>query len=582
MKNSIFRYIKHSSKSLPLRGRFRVAHALCTMNSALCTLVLALIFLTGCITDDIGPCTEGVNQIRQDYYYITLNVVNPQAATSRSVTTPTGESENGRLDATQSEKDFVSANIYFCNSDYHVLAEFESEYVAPVADDGTTTIRIKVNSFDQLKNLVGQENIKVLIAGNYKKDSSTALYTPSIPPTEGKADLTKATFPISGVAADPIGDYGDAGHLMPIVSAEAFTIDEIEAEEEGVKTAEDIVKGLFKRLTPTNAWWDVNSDPIKMERAVARIEFRGKITKKEAPAEGFEETFRYDVDGINGLKMDLVALAPFNVNKESYLFRHGSEGTDDAYKKESLEMFLVENGKSDGNDGSEVFNGYNWIASPWWEARSQELLNPFSVDENSYLINGVKMTPTTPGYKTITELFDRTPSTDLVVTQVGNEQGGYHPWWYVSENTLYSKEIMKDGEAEKNATGIAFMFEVIGSDGQAVSTKANNLTSVMSWSKEPDKEGWLEIMNSDNGDWIEIEPQGDHYYVTYMALIRHNASKSSDAVLPMYYGVVRNNTYQVSIGKLNGLPNPREPKQLYLDLQINILNWTKRDVGYDF
>ena len=508
----------------------------------------------------------------KDYYFINLNVVTPSKAVTRS-STRAGEDEVETIPGFTDENALVSAHVYFCTTDYKVLADFESDYVEPM-DGNETSIRIKVNGIEELTSLAG-ETVRVLIVGNKIKADGTALYSPAINRIAGKEDLTTATFPIPGVTSDPIGDFGEAGFNLPLMSADYFQTIIPKPDSENGQTAEDVIKALFSRVTPSNAWWDVNgkSNRIKLERGVARIEFRGKVDAKvEEENMILEESYRYEVDGFTDLQVELTSMAPFNINKNCYLFHHTSAGSDLAWLNTSNELFGVENGKSD------TFDGYNWIVSPWWTGSSQkpELWNPVGINNYRYTVDGVDVT-SAEGSIAIEELKDRARSTEL--TWEGSAKGGYHPWCYVSENTLYSTALINGTNVGEYATGVAFKFKVLDKTGAALtaSTRSEDMPQGCKWSVTDS--GLLEITDYETGNWVQLEAEGGEYYLTYIAYLIHNVRNVGG---PMYIGVVRNNTYQISISKLAGLPNPREPRELNLVLEVNVLDWNKRDVSMDF
>lgn len=522
---------------------------------------------------------------RDDYYYITLNVVTPTSPGTRadSQTTDQGASTDGELAGVANENALVSAHLYFCDKDLkEVLADFESEYVAPVDDKGNSFLRIRVSNLSDLEKLVGQEDVKILLVGNEKVSNGT-LYTPSVNPD----DISAGTFSVSSLTGDPnpIGDYGTAGKVLPLVSAEPLNIGKFKEAEDGVTTAEEIIRSLFTRLTPTNAWWDVNSTntPVKLERAVARIEYRGAIKEStevdgaDAQTEKYLETHDYAIDKMEDVKLRLHSMTPFNVNNKSYLFRHTSPGTDQA-RGTDIEIFGKENGKT------AEFTGYNWIASPWWSDGGQPtFINGLTNTDKAYLVNGVDL-GVDPSNIKIADLIGRTPSEEIKLSGA-KYSGGYHPWCYVSENTLYSQNLMEDEEVGKYATGVAFKFMVLDTEGKPITydthSSAQNFPLEIEWSREAGKERCLEITNLKTYDWVQIEEGKDgFYYLDYVAYIIHNYNAAG--IGPMFYGVVRNNTYQISISKLAGLPHPNDPRKVYLELDINVLKWERRDVGYDF
>lgn len=562
--------------------------------------LLALVMLPGCSAKD------GLDEDREipieesgEYYYITLNVETPTSPSSRStraddadsvdpsITEENGSSSSGELPGVDKENALMSAHIYFCDTEYKVLADFEAEYVDPVDNSNNSFLRVKVESLDALNGLVGQEKVYLLVTGN-EKVGATTLYTPS-----DRSDLKGSKFTVNSFSG-AIGDFGTDGDYMPLVNAEPFDLQGFDGLDSG-KTAEQIIKSLFSRLTPTNAWWDVNnkSNPVNLERAVARFEYRGKLSERGASAveepEGdassqYIESHVYSVDKMN-VKMRLVSMTPYNVNTTSYVFRHTSPGTKEAWEGTlaTVKMF----GKENGNTTELDF--YNWVVSPWWPS-TPSLLNAFSNTDKKYLIDGDSPSKAA-GTVTIDELMDRTVSEAITKKGTSTYQGGYHPWCYVMENTLYSQTAMDDEKLWNTATGVSFRFMVLDKNNEPVKFSTHEGVSSldpnssfpyeMAWSREEDKGNYLEITDMNTGDWVQIKPDEDGcYYLDYIAYIVHNYNE--DGIGPMFFGVVRNNTYQISISKLAGLPNPNDPRKAYLELDINVLKWERRDVEFGF
>ena len=50
----------------------------------------------------------------------------------------------------------------------------------------------------------------------------------------------------------------------------------------------------------------------------------------------------------------------------------------------------------------------------------------------------------------------------------------------------------------------------------------------------------------------------------------------------MYYGIVRNNVYQISINEIKNLPDPNDALTMYLQLSVKVKDWVKRKNGFNF
>ena len=578
-----------------------------TRQSALATCLIALgtCLLASCSESAIEePQTVDQSQAaNSDSYYITLRVSNPTEAVTRSSSTKdenNGYSSSGVLPGTTDETALVSATLYFCIDDV-VKASFPANYISTTNTDGESTIRIELGEDPSaLSSIVGssEQDVQLFLVGNTTYGSNKTLFSPT---GVGIGDnLEAAKFSISGVEDMPIGNYGSSGHIMPLVNAKEFKVS-IPGKTSG-KTELDVVKSLFERRTATIAWWDVkdndNNNVLKLERAVARLEYKDK--RAETSNEILKEDHNFQVGDLN-VYVKLYSLTPFNINKESYLFRHSAkaEGTG-----------KTATGKAELFGNEIITGGYNWVANPDWNytanvgysfaSTGRNFLNPLSLNDNkdAYIIDSTD--PENDGTITISELNSRT-----------NGSGdGYHPWCYVSENTVYSTELMPfktatsettsttDLLAAKYATGVAFKVLVLNQEGKPLQYSENRdkypIEITNSITTEAAKTGRYITITDKDEYWVDVAPEtatidgkeGSYYFLTYIACIVHNDDSEyapdENKFAPMFYGVVRNNTYQMSVEGIDGLPLPREPKSMYLRLNVNVLPWNVRKNDFYF
>lgn len=540
--------------------------------------ILGLIGLAACsdnveIDDNTQPAEP------KEEYYITLNVTTNEQSSTRATTDPNGGSSSGDVTGTDKENALVSAHVYFC-VDNRVVAEFESDYVQKV-NNLQSSIRIQVNErIEDLEGLVGK-TCQIFVVGNTKIENNQQLFNPIIGGVSSD-DLSEATFSVNSVAGLPIGDFGESGHLMPFVNAREFkvTIPEADIFEDPI----NIIKALFEKDTATIHWWEVKDDAgvskLDLERAVARLEYKDKRPEESETIDILKTPHNFRVGKMNVFAR-LYSLTPFNINKDSYLFRHAAEGS---LEKATGIPFML--GNENNNEDPIANDSYNWIVNPDWSHSGEEyfftndprnFLNPLSLNSkgDAFIIdNGGS---TNDGTITVTELDKRSYGVEDT----------YHPWCYITENTVYSTALMesidenKDLLAAKYSTGVLFTFKLLD--------KNNNLLTV----NTPKEDMPLEMRRNGNnvmiiepvsGDWVELPLQSDgNYHLKYIACIVHNGKKlNNDVMAPMFYGVVRNNTYQITIRELTHLPLPQDPLTMYLNADINVLNWKKKDVGYDF
>lgn len=552
-------------------------------------------------------------------YYIMLNVQAPNQAGTRNTTNENGTSGQ-ELPGTAAENALNQATIYFAVNNI-VKFSFESDYIEAYQAGNYTPqkthwIRIKIDdNISQFADLVGEEKVQMFIVGN-TTDGNTELYTPT--GVGINDDLTDATFSIASADADVAGDFGTAGHTMPLMNAEEYTLD-FSAETLNItlttattnkEKVAAVVKKYFKRDTGTILWWDM-VDVLKLERGVARLEFKD-ITRtstpetsgsKRATSNASLPAYCYQI-GESGVIVKIHALTPFNLNKESYLFRHTAEG-DNREANTAAKLF----GKERGTDNSK----YNWVAGSDWSfstnsfTKTPTFSNALSLsnlsdaqDDWAYVVG------TSNGDDDLTRLVS-------VIETRSNGSDGYHPWCYVPENTLPSvdlfehhKEVPKepatgtpgddddentvatDTETEtvpvitNNATGVVFKVQVMNEDGSAplrYNAEGQGYPDEITNSETPNNI----IITMDDGKWVELAPEGGFYYMKYIACIIHNEKTATDnGFVPMQYGVVRNNTYQITVADIPYLPLPRDPKTLWVSLQVNVLPWTVRKNDIDF
>ena len=528
-------------------------------------LIMGMV-VSGCVNETFSD--EKPSKTPDAEYFMSLSVSVPTEAT-RSNTLANGESSDDRLAGTANETTVKSATIYFCVGD-KVKAEIEvNQYIQTPNSTGNTTLWTKIADLSVFKDLAGEEEVGIFIVGNASESSLSHDFGTA---TGKENDANKAKITFAGADSAPIEDFGTDGKIMPLSSAKKFTTDkfkEVPAYDETDPTAYvEAIKGIFSRATVTNKWWDVNqeSTAIQLERAVARIDFKDKDNRAAG-----EEAWTYKVDSTTDLNIKLYSLQLFNINKNSYLFRHSSAGsTSNADATEGPALFDVERGNS----------GYTWVASHDWTSSNEgfekdsDFYNTLTLDETDFNIDGEDTTIT---IAELTETENNQPKRAL--------QDNYYPWCYVSENTLPSVELMTGEEAWKYATGIAFSFTLLDKNGKVLTktTKAEDYPSCITASTRT--EGAITIMDKD-ANWIDVEPDTNtgEFYITYLAYIVHNDSYSGMTApkIPMFYGVVRNNAYQLKVKSVEGLPRANDPESYYLSLQIKVLAWAKRDINVSF
>lgn len=535
-------------------------------------------FLYSCSNDSNEEIEPENPYVPKESYYIRLDVVASDNGTTRSATTPEGGSDDGVVNATDNENSLKSASVYFCVGN-EVKASFTSSgYINQPDKDGHTSLYCKIANLQALTDLAG-EKVNIVVVGNTENIDG---FSHNL---DNSKNISTAKFPISGVNSRPLGNYGENGLMMPLVSADNFYVTMPgDPDTDSAEEILEMIKGLFSERTPNNVWWnledDKNNSTLKLERAVARLEYRGIVS--EDGEEDKKNIFR--VGDLENVNVKLYSVTPFNIADETYLFKHTMLGDDDSAfsSGNDLTVFGSERGTVDG--------AYNWVASPWWGTGNgtPSLINKLNVSDHLYTIAG------TPLELDIAEVQARGMS-EALSGNGKNAKGGYHPMCYVSENTLYNTDIMSDLDVMNYATGVAFKFRLLNTDDKEINVKDETTWKFplqIDWNPEEgmgnpnDKtgnQGHLNITDLKTWEWVDVapDPVDGYYYLTFVGFIVHNAPLSAE-IAPMFYGVVRNNSYQISIGKIAGLPNPRDPRSCFLKLDINVLNWDSRDVGFDF
>lgn len=613
-----------------------------------------LLSLSSCSEEVIDNTGGDTGNLGNGSLFVSLRVVTPREASSRATYTDgDGTSTDGthhpyEEDPTDIENQLASAVIYFVSEDSETGEQIELALQAderyPATESGGATLTYEVEDVSSLVGLAGKSG-SIYIVANSTESALDHNFSKEI---GKKSDPAKATFTTLSLLSAPIGSFGDRGKINPLLNAKKgpmWRIPDGGTQEEKI----DNVKAMFDELRQGDLWWDLNetSNPLDLERGVARLEYKDKRPDSMTDA-GFNKENVFEIGNPGNIFIELYAIAPFNVNKESYLFRHGATG--DARKASGKsKIFGVENS---GNN-TEIYpegSGYTWISNPDWvyddtaneysfSAEGRSLINPLSLTpetKNAYLIGNNDWGPNEEGVATDPEGTVKIADLDKQSYASSDE---FKPWAYVSENTLYSTELMEDWSQDeegidddllvaKNATGIAFKFLLLGKDGNPLEyipdgtansgtpgeeatrgdeeegepeetplTYPDNITNSVS---DEAGERWITITDPATSEWIDLKPEKvtvkttfindegeeeereetkEYYFLKYIACIVHNDAEKEDGdpIPPMYYGVVRNNTYQLTINSIRSLPLPQQPRTVFLRMDVNVISWARVD-----
>ena len=371
------------------------------MKKILYTLPLLILAFAACTSEEPGIAgNDSVNEQapKEDKYYITLNVTLPtQNASSRSATDNTGNTadNNQNVPGVAAENELKSAKIYLCQGS-EVKAVFNQREDISFTNGSKTVITAEVTDISVLTALCGTQ-VNLLVVCNADETLNWTSLTSG-------GDAKSATFSLQSTTdIKPIGDYSNnaatnpsQGLTMPLVSA-ADCLITLPGEQGG--NADDnllAIKGLFTQGTATNLTYPV-PDVVNLERAVARIEYKDASTA---------QNHTYTITD-NSVKLQLVELQPFNINKTSYLFRHISEGGYDAAT--GVPSLL-------GNENGGIADKYNWVADPSWGTST----TPFTKSKNFY------NTLSTTDY-TLSNVVINALSTSTIDGRTASDAGGYKP-----------------------------------------------------------------------------------------------------------------------------------------------------------
>lgn len=529
--------------------------------------------------------------------FLSLNISVPVegATRTRSFTEDNGDSSDDVILGTTAESLIHSATLYFVDKQSGQIAlqlEARRDIEAP-DEDGNTVLYAEIEDITTLTaSQIAGHTFYIYIVAN----SGEASFLHNFSDT-GAGNVLRpenAVFNVSNFSG-PVGLFPSGGKTMPLVNND-YSLEVTIPSDADPDVLISKVMGLFSDVHDNEAHWKINENrAIQLERAVARLEYHdleGRVSSSDTPTGTAASRDNKDlppntywVGSSMNVCLRLASLQPFNINRQAYLFRHGATGTTTAAAGQST-IFVTENGGG---------SSYNWITNPDWslsgtswskpEVSSSGYLNPISVSETDYSVSG------SDGLVTVETL-----------ETASNGQDSFHPFAYVMENTLPSVSLMANYSASgsdlvplvtKYATGVAFRFLVLKNQTDPVTydPDKSGFPSEFDWSIETGETDHLQITDSETGQWVDIPPTVEtdangtsvkHYYLTYIAMMVHNDPQdagydpSADKFAPMYYGVVRNNSYQITVRSITGLPLPRDPKTIFLQIDCKVADWKKR------
>lgn len=504
---------------------------------------LPLLLALGACSSEEGLTPEVPSTGGEGNYYLTMNLAVPTDLVS-----PTRAiDENTQLPGSPNEEAITKLDLYLLDADS------ESGHTKDAILWSKTGITTGITGDNSNDNYDKNYNVKIeLDSSDLQGMADVAGHNISIfivCNPDQYADNDIATNGLEAKFKPTILTYGNNGQIMPMTnSAYSYIIEDFKgvSGETGVRskfTAEG--NDLIFNLTPT-----VNTEKksIDVERALARLDFAANTTGET----GWNYPL-YDgnVDNGSALTLQLYSITPFNVNTTSYVVRHGATNGTNAANND-VKVF------GDGTDG--------WVADPTWKYGTNAWTKDFVTNVPTYPL------VTTKPY-TLASFAGETKMSEWNASPANTN---YKEWCYISENTIPSNDLMNkegdDATLPVNATGVIFRFKVLGTDNNPiVPSQTTNLPSNVQVNGNK-----MIITLPKDGTTEEFTAVDGAFYVEYCGFINHNATEN-----PMEYSVVRNTVYQMKVNKIEHLPNP-DDVTYYLTLDINVLYWNKKTVGFDF
>lgn len=521
------------------------------MKKILYTLPL-LLGLAACSNDNTLTNSEPIQPTEPTGYYLTFDLTVPN--TPSTISTKAND-----LDGTENESSITDLDLYLVDSGTKNILYKKTNITSPESSpswsvvngtgsyDKIYTVSLKMEESDllQLHDLFGKEFYVMAVCNLNGKYSSPEVST-SLSKKMPSATLTDIDSEFMGDYLQTAGVYPkNQGSKLPLASAK-FAEATIQTFQETSSAGTDeakkkAVKDKFN-LSSDGKKMVLNLNSIDVERCLARLDLK----------QNSNNTWDYDLqDGKNGgnsgIKLRLYSIVPFNVNENYYVVRHTTSGDAEAASGDPT-----------------LLGGGSWTADAFWT-------NSTGLQDVAPKIN----TWGSISFDKATKVADLSSTEDTKKRDIS--EGGYFPWWYVTENTNISNS---EENLKTNATGVMFRFEILTNDATGAEpitkdTQSSKLPTGVTISGEGDN-ATLTVLLSKSGKKQTFTQNNGHFYLDYPGFITHNASGQA-----MHYAVVRNTAYQMAISSISNLPNAQDA-EYFLELTINVLKWEKRVVNFEF
>lgn len=535
------------------------------------TMLCSLLCFTSCfVNEDIeGPCDDNdeIESILSATYFLKINVNNltTDTRTETNVNGDTGFINNG----VANERALTSATIYFfdsTNGNQVCTFQIESSSIDATSTPYSLTTEI---SIAELKQLIGK-NLNVYVLGNISG------YTLGSGTTEEDKFLNgtfTTTFGANNSYTREFFNGTEEGMICPMANYDKFTVNLASYVSGSQPTDAELVSAITSLFTGTYSsgkLWSI-SNPLELERMIARIDYKNGSSQSVG---GQRVNNLYILpnhqSGIpncnigSGVYLKLNNITLFNADKDAYIFRHTSRGAASGTTA-TPQPFGVE------RDNATETDTYNWIADCDW-GKTDAFFNKPSLSDDWFV---------TP------DLSSSMATADAIISKTIENNDNYSPWFYVMENTVSSTEDM----TLENCTGLAL--ELVLWDATTKAPYVGPRNDDLRITKTAD--GYYQVLK-----FKETNPTTNegYYYLTYRYLIPHNVPDESNVnngtgstgtpdettgkingLKPMQIGIVRNNIYQLSLKGINNLPDPHEPDNFYLLVDLKVLAWAKHDIS---
>ena len=511
------------------------------------------------------------------------------------------------------------------------------------SSDGTEVGKDRENRISQIMLVFTDENNKYLTSTNVTSVSPTTSteneYVITIPPerladyvsTEENPNRTANVYAycnptpelraLAGAAegSEQVADFVE--QIYTITDSENASVwkDNNFLMSNAVKHEITLPESWNENLSSGNPYDLTPTGPIKVERSVARFDYRAKYADNiYRVRDDLEATSEEDTDN-PGIYIQLTDVALINMSKSFYYLRRVSKNGQNTEAAicgvETVNNYVVDTDATEKAQYTTLANWtdknthffYNLEESDTWQWTSladisdNELENPWGTDEK-----------TTKGYHIWRYAIENTIPDDNQAPTDHNalQKNG------ITTGVVFKAKIGKDANYEGNVTWkdnepIYVFRNVLYGDWEAVKNYATkNPSSEVAYAYNAVQAGDYDY---EEAGFTEYTPNADgNHYAYYYYWNRHNdngnngQSEKEDPVMgPMEFAVVRNNVYKLSVEAIYRFgypegetpdpetpdeekptpdpdePDPEDPK-VFLEVEVKVLPWVVRENNIEF